>query len=167
MNKTLRDLLAVLVCFCMVCSLCGVGFASELSVSADGDYVLSFDTDLVPFIPDGFQAVPFFVLPAGDTAEPSSEELPFVSAELPAEYAIDPASLAPVTPAGASGLKGVLLSVLGNYDPIVAQYQYNNGSNYSYIREIQPDYVWLCSAAVFAILLYCTWRFLGGLVCKI
>ena len=27
MNKALRDVVAVLLCFCMICSLCGVGFA--------------------------------------------------------------------------------------------------------------------------------------------
>ena len=143
MTKSLRDFLAVLMCFCMVCSLCGVGFASELPVSDGGDYELTPDTEVVPFIPD---------------------DVLFVS--LDETYAIDPYSLAPVTPSGSTGLKSILLSILGNYDPIVAQYQYSNGSNYSYIREIQPDYVWLSSAAIFAILLYCTWRFLGGIVCR-
>lgn len=227
MNKTLRDFLAVLVCFCMVCSLCGVGFAvvddasdaadlelpaedgSEDFVDEQPDVALEApppvpdvvdvpvseapeDPVELPVPDDGVEApapvpddgddepdvsdpgdvlpAPIVVLPVGDSPDVTYVQLPadyvIKSASLDDSYAIDPASLAPVTPSGSSGLKAVLLSILGNYDPIVAQYQYNNGSNYSYIREIQPDYVWLCSAAVFAILLYCTWRFLGGLVCR-
>lgn len=117
------------------------------------------------------------VLPAGDDPLSSGgvgdgtyivlpDDFVIQSAGYDDAYAIDPYSLAPVTPSNTTGLKSVLVSILGNYDPIVAQYQYNNGSNYSYIREIQPDYVWLVSAGIFAILLYCTWRLLGGLICK-
>lgn len=96
------------------------------------------------------------------------EDYVIKSSSLEEMYAIDPQSaLAPVTPSNTSGLKAVLLSILGNYDPIVAEYQYvGSGSYNNYIREIQPDYVWLTSAAIFAILLYSTWRLLGGLICK-
>ena len=96
------------------------------------------------------------------------EDYVIKSSSLEGMYAIDPQSaLAPVTPSNTSGLKAVLLSILGNYDPIVAEYQYvGSGSYNNYIREIQPDYVWLTSTAIFAILLYSTWRLLGGLICK-
>lgn len=39
-TKTLRDLLAVFLCFCMICSVCGVGFADPgeaLPPDAGGD----------------------------------------------------------------------------------------------------------------------------------
>lgn len=233
MNKTLRHFLAVFLCFCMICSLCGVGFAAvdDGFEGADVSLSVSPDVDSEPPTPDPDPPTPDPEPPAPDPdpeppspdpeppapdpdpdpdtpspapddgeedsgVSPSPEpdtpastapvvasvvapppdvtyvELPedyvIKSAALEDMYAIDPQSaLAPVTPSNTSGLKSVLLSILGNYDPIVAEYQYvGSGSYNNYIREIQPDYVWLSSAAIFAILLYCTWRILGGLVCR-
>lgn len=73
----------------------------------------------------------------------------------------------PVTPSNSNGFKSVVLQLLGNYDPIIAEYSYTNTQGYvSYIREVQPDYVWMCSTAIFAIVLFCFFRFLGGLIKK-
>lgn len=72
----------------------------------------------------------------------------------------------PVTPADAVGLKKILLELLGNYESIVTDYRYQNSNGtWSYLREIQPDYVWLTSAAIFAIVLWCTFR-AGVSICK-
>lgn len=218
MVKFLKHFVPLLLCFCVICSLCGVTFASEVDpdkLQMLEDWALSLEASASPEpepsqelvepepgpsldVPDpeptdySFTDVrpsdvddpSFGDVSGGDTPALEPEPVPSVSGGdgtyivLPDDFiiqsagyddtmAIDPYSLAPVTPGNTSGLKAVLLSILGNYDPIVAQYQYNNGSNYGYIREIQPDYVWLVSAGIFAILLYCTWRLLGGLVCKI
>lgn len=242
MNKTLQHFIAIFLCFCMICSLCGVGFAAVENVpdaadperptagSSDGlagegtDVSLATpppapepDPDPEPPAPDPEPEVPtpdpeppapdldpVEPSPAPDDVDPDPDASPAPEPDPPASaapagpsvaapapdidvtyvalpedyvikssslegmYAIDPQSaLAPVTPSNTSGLKSVLLSILGNYDPIVAEYQYvGSGSYNNYIREIQPDYVWLTSAAIFAILLYCTWRILGGLVCR-
>lgn len=76
-------------------------------------------------------------------------------------------SLNPVTPDDASGLKAVLLEFLGDWDSIVVEHQYEsyNGS-ISYVREIQLDYPWLCSAAVFAIMIFCLFRLGGAVLCR-
>lgn len=150
MVKILRGVVPLLLCFCVICSLCGVGFAAP-----SNPYQVGGDTSISG---GGGGDGTYIVLP---------DDFIIQSAGYDDFMAIDPYSLAPVTPGNTSGLKAVLLSILGSYDPIVAQYQYNNGSNYGYIREIQPDYVWLVSAGIFAILLYCTWRLVGGMVCKI
>lgn len=73
----------------------------------------------------------------------------------------------PVT--SASGLKGILLNLFGSYDPPVTQlrYQANSNSNYTYVNDIQPDYPWLCSAAIFAIVLFCVFRLGGALLCRV
>lgn len=223
MIRVLKHLAALLLCFCVICSLCGITFASgvdpdkiqmledwalSLEASASPDPESSGDpfesepeaseampdpepeptdfsfTDVRPSDVDdpGFADVPGGDVPALDpddiASDPPSaggdgtyivlpDDFIIQSAGYDDTMSIDPFSLAPITPGNTSGLKAVLLSILGNYDPIVAQYQYNSGSNYGYIREIQPDYVWLVSAGIFAILLYCTWRLLGGLICKI
>lgn len=223
MIRVLKHLAALLLCFCLICSLCGITFASgvdpdkiqmledwALSLEASASPDLEPSGDLFESEPEASEALPdlepeptdfsftdvrpsdvddpgFADVPGGDVPALDPDDIasdpPSVGGDgtyivLPDDFiiqspgyddtmSIDPFSLAPITPGNTSGLKAVLLSILGNYDPIVAQYQYNSGSNYGYIREIQPDYVWLVSAGIFAILLYCTWRLLGGLVCRI
>lgn len=73
----------------------------------------------------------------------------------------------PVT--DSTGLKGIMLSLLGPYDPPITQFRYqsNTSTNYTYVNDIQPDYAWMCSAAIFAIVLFCVFRLGGALVCKI
>lgn len=64
-------------------------------------------------------------------------------------------SLSPVT--SATGLKGILLDILGPYDNIVTQYKYQQNTsttNYSYVNEITPDYPWIASAALFIVLIW-------------
>lgn len=73
--------------------------------------------------------------------------------------------LAPVTPSDTTGLKAVLLSFIGNYDPPVVQYEYTTSNNYKqYVNEIQPDYVWICSFALIALFIYCLFRLGGALL---
>lgn len=54
-----------------------------------------------------------------------------------------------------TGLKGVLLRVLGPYDNIVTQYRYQQSNNqyYTYVNEVTPDYPWIASAVLFIALL--------------
>lgn len=74
-------------------------------------------------------------------------------------------SVAPVTPSSTSGLKSALLGILGNYDPVIVEYQYQSSQGYNnYLREVQPDYVWLCSAALLALVIYCLFKLGGGLI---
>lgn len=76
-------------------------------------------------------------------------------------------SLNPITPGSTSGLKSALLGVLGNYDAVVVEYQYqNNNGTYSYLREVQPDYVWLCSAAIILVFIFCLFRIGGSALSK-
>lgn len=74
-------------------------------------------------------------------------------------------SLNPVTPSDTSGLKAVLLELIGDYDAVVVEYEYQSSNGYSnYLREVQPDYVWLCSCGLFAIVIYCLFRLGGALL---
>lgn len=73
--------------------------------------------------------------------------------------------LVPVTPGDTSGVKAVLLSFIGTYDPPVIQYEYTNSNNYKqYVNDIQPDYVWICSFALIALFIYCLFKLGGGLL---
>lgn len=144
MSKVIMSVLVLLLCFCLICSLCGVSFAS----AGDEVYTVGNDASVVIVLPAASEGVSEGALAVDDFSS------------------IEPQVLSPVTASSTTGLKSVLLSILGDYEAIFAEFRYTSGSNYSYTREIQPDYVWLSSAAVFAILLYCTWRIVGGLICK-
>ena len=73
--------------------------------------------------------------------------------------------LAPVTPSDATGFKAVLLGLLGTYDPPVVQFEYTTNNNYKqYVNEIQPDYVWLCSCGLLALMIFCLFKLGGALL---
>lgn len=74
-------------------------------------------------------------------------------------------SVSPIEPSDASGLKAALLGVLGSYDPVIVEYQYSGGNGYTnYLREVQPDFVWLCSFALLALVIFCLFRLGGALL---
>lgn len=73
--------------------------------------------------------------------------------------------LSPVKPSDTTGVKAVLLSFIGNYDPPIVQFEYTSSNNYKqYVNEIQPDYVWICSFALIALFIYCLFKLGGGLL---
>ena len=108
------------------------------------------------------------------TSDPDGSELDFPSSGVDGaqEWVLTGvsvySSLSPVEPSDANGLKAVMLTLLGNYDPIVAEYQYQNSNQqyYSYLREIQPDYPWLISAAIFLVIVYCLFKAGGAALCR-
>lgn len=77
-------------------------------------------------------------------------------------------SVSPITSSDTSGLKSVLLDLLGNYDPVIVEYRYQNynQSSYSYLREVQPDYVWMASFLLLCLFVYCIFKLGGGLLCN-
>lgn len=75
-------------------------------------------------------------------------------------------SVPPVTPSSTTGLKAALLTVLGNYDPVVVVYQYNTSSSgySSYATDIQPDFAWIASAALLCLVILCLFKLGGALL---
>lgn len=73
-------------------------------------------------------------------------------------------SLNPISPTESNGLKRIMLSLIGDWDSIVVEHEYQSSQGYSnYVREIQLDYPWLCSCAIFLVVLFCVLR--GGFAC--
>lgn len=63
-----------------------------------------------------------------------------------------------------SGLHSILLRLIGDYNPIVTDHTYTSGSGYvNHSVDIQPDWSWILTAALFIIVIFCTFRFVGGL----
>lgn len=73
-------------------------------------------------------------------------------------------STSPVRPADASGLKKIILQLIGDYDMVTNEYTYTSSNGYTSKQvTTEPDYAWMISAAVFALVLWSLFRFVGGL----
>lgn len=76
-------------------------------------------------------------------------------------------ALDPIKPSNSNGLKAILLNILGDYSAITVEYRYTNSNGtYNYLREVQPDYVWMGSALLFIVLIWCTFKLGGAILCK-
>lgn len=72
-----------------------------------------------------------------------------------------------VSPSDTSGLKAVMLTILGDYETVITDYTYQtSGSYYSHSVSIERDWAWLCSAGMLALLTYCTFRAIGGILSR-
>lgn len=61
-----------------------------------------------------------------------------------------------------SGLHSVLLSLIGDYNPIVKDYTYTSSNGYtSHSIDIQPDWSWIATCALFIVVIYCVFRLFG------
>ena len=106
---------------------------------------------------------PTFTLDEVLAALPESVGSPDVVSEDVVLTGVSRVSVPPVTPSSTTGLKAALLTVLGNYDPVVVVYQYNSSSSgySSYATDIQPDYVWIASVVLLCLVIWCLFK-LGG-----
>lgn len=109
---------------------------------------------------------PTFTLDEVLAALPESTGSPDVVSEDVVLTGVSRVSVPPVTPSSTTGLKAALLSVLGNYDPVVVVYEYNISSSSSsrYVTDTQPDYVWIASAALLCLVIWCLFKLGGALI---
>lgn len=109
---------------------------------------------------------PSFTLDEVLSALPASFGSPDVVSEDVVLTGVSRVSIPPVTPSSTTGLKAALLSILGNYDPVVVVYQYNSSSSgySSYATDIQPDYAWIASAALLSVVIWCLFKLGGALL---
>lgn len=64
-----------------------------------------------------------------------------------------------------SGLHAVLLSLIGDYNPIVKDYTYTSGNGYiNHSIEITPDWSWIMTAGLFIVVIFSVFRIFGGIV---
>lgn len=76
-------------------------------------------------------------------------------------------SLNPVGSGDATGLKSIMLALIGDWDSIIIEHEYASSNGYTnYLREVQLDYPWLCSCAIFLVMIYCLFRLGGSILCR-
>lgn len=159
--------------------------------TVDDVYTIGSDVDVDEPVVDGFDQSPVVgidpgevnqlptydgplytlpILPVITPQEPEQDETP-LSSELLMDWeleGIETFSLSPVTPADATGLKKVLLEVLGSYDNVVTQFRYiqEGSTRYTYVNEITPDYPWIFSAILFIVLIASVFRIFRSVLWK-
>lgn len=71
-----------------------------------------------------------------------------------------------VTANDATGLKRIMLQLIGDYEAIVTDYEYrnNNATYMSHSINIEKDWAWIASACIFGVVLWSSMRFLYVLV---
>lgn len=144
-----------------------------LCLSVGAVYEVNDDTSIqtpAPVFPsvDSVVDVPAATFTLDDvlSALPKSFGSPDVVSEDVVLTGISRVSVPPVTPSSTTGLKAALLTVLGNYDPVVVVYQYNTSSSgySSYATDIQPDYAWIASAVLLCLVIWCLFKMGGALI---
>ena len=169
----------LLACWVLCLSVCADEIASDFSTApvpapvedsaSEVDYGSNVQAPAPVFSPvDPVVDVsaPTFTLDEVLAALPESLGSPDVVSENVVLTGISLVSVPPVTPSSTTGLKAALLTVLGNYDPVVVVYQYNTSSSgySSYATDIQPDYAWIASAALLCLVIWCLFKLGGALL---
>lgn len=111
-------------------------------------------------------SVPTFTLDEVLAARPESAGSPDVVSEDVVLTGVSRVSVPPVTPSSTTGLKAALLTVLGNYDPVVVVYEYSVSSSSSlrYVTDAQPDFAWIASAVLLCLVIWCLFKLGGALL---
>lgn len=68
-----------------------------------------------------------------------------------------------VTPSDVNGFKSFMLETLGDYETIITDYTYSNGSYQTHSIDVQPDFVWIGSALFILVGIYSMFRLIGSL----
>lgn len=111
-------------------------------------------------------SVPTFTLDEVLAALPESTGSLDVVSEDVVLTGVSRVSVPPVTPSSTTGLKAALLTVLGNYDPVVVVYEYSTSSSSStrYVTDTQLDFAWIASAALLCLVIWCLFKLGGALI---
>ena len=97
-----------------------------------------------------------------------ADDDPASLSDLPSEVTVEPLR---ISPSNTSGFHAVVLGLLGDYNPIAVTtaYQYPSGTGFQtrYQVDVEPDWSWICTAALFVVIIFCLFRLIGGLFsCK-
>lgn len=148
--------------FFLLFTLGSVCIFADDELSNDGEPVQTIDNYSTPVVVDITQLINSQSTPAVEDDTIQQVEV------LEPELVNVTSTLQTITAADTSGFKAVMLSILGDYETVVTDYEYRNNNNtyYSHSITIERDWAWICSCGVFALLLYCTYRAIGGICAR-
>lgn len=112
----------------------------------------------------------YIVLPAAESSsvgsDPATEDEETilyseeVTVEMPQLLSTN-VSTEKITSSDTSGLKSVMLDIIGDYETVITDYTYSNGSYTSHSIDVQPDYVWITCLGLFAMCIWCTLKIMS------
>ena len=146
--------------FFLCCLLCTSAVFADDELSDDSEPVQVDDTSSTPVVVDITS-----LLNMTDSRDKEDDEPKEV-------YVIEPqlvnveTSIEKVSASDTTGFKSVILGLLGDYETVVTDYTYNNGSYQSHTINIERDWAWICSCCIFGVLLWCTFRTIGGICAR-
>lgn len=157
----MKRLFALLLSCWILCLSVGAVYEVNDDTSVQMPAPVSPSVDSVVDVP-----APSFTLDEVLAALPESTRSPDLVSEDVVLTGISRVSVPPVTSSSTTGLKAAFLTVLGNYDPVVVVYQYSTSSSgySSYATDIQPDYVWIASAVLLCLVIWCLFKLGGALL---
>lgn len=149
-------ILIFFLCFCLSAS---IAFADELS------------HDIIPVQDDNSSTTPVVVditqLLVPVATDPDVEDIEKVEIVEPTLIKAESTRSA-ITPSDTNGFKAVMLTIIGDYEMTVTDYTYQNNSNYySHSISIERDWTWIISACMLGLITYCTFRAVGGCLCRV
>lgn len=72
-----------------------------------------------------------------------------------------------ISASDANGFKAIILGLLGDYTTIITDYTYQNQQGYTtHSIDVTPDWSWVCSAGIFVVVVFCSMKMIGGLLCN-
>lgn len=73
-----------------------------------------------------------------------------------------------ISASDSTGFKSVMLSLIGDYETVVTDYTYQSGgSGYlSHSINVERDWSWIMSCAMFMLVVFCVFRLVGGFLCR-
>lgn len=112
-----------------------------------------------------FSFVPAFAAEA-EAGEGASAPVVNVYNELPVnDLSYTGSSQLPL--AVSDGLKGVLVSFIGEWESITLQHSYVDSSGNTVVDvDTIPDYPWIAAAVLLCLMVFCLFRIGGALICK-
>lgn len=157
----MKRFFALLLSCWILCLSVGAVYEVNDDTSIQTSASVSSSVDPVVDVP-----APTFTLDEVLASLPESTGSPDMVSEDVVLTGISRVSIPPVTPSSTTGLKAALLTVLGNYDPVVVVYEYNISSSSSsrYVTDTQPDYVWIASSALLCLVIWCLFKLGGALI---
>ena len=146
--------------FFLCCLLCTSAVFADDELSDDSEPVQVDDTSSTPVVVDITS-----LLNMTDSRDKEDDEPKEV-------YVIEPqlvnveTSIEKVSASDTTGFKSVILGLLGDYETVVTDYTYNNGSYQSHTINIERDWAWICSLCLFVVVIWCVFRGVVAILCR-
>lgn len=154
--------------FFLCCLLCTSAVFADDGLSDDSEPVPDNSSTGTPVVVDITQLLTNIQNDGNTSGSDTSVDEPQIVEILEPQLVSVTSQQQRISASDTSGLKAVLLSILGDYETTITDYEYRTGNNTytSHSINIERDWTWICACGVFGLLLWCTFRTIGGICAR-